>query len=65
MSSDNLFIPSVHARVHAWDRDDQDGYLQDQRHAARLTVARHAHDRDDCVVLLDMLGLLPDTNPRH
>lgn len=33
----------------------------DEVHRARLTVARKALDAEDCLHLLDMLGLLPRT----
>lgn len=32
-----------------------------ERAAARLRVAEHAHNNSDCAELLDMLGLLKDT----
>ena len=32
----------------------------DQVHRARIAVARGARDVDDCKMLLDMLGLVPD-----
>lgn len=32
----------------------------DQVHRARVAVARGAHDREDCKLLLDMLGLAPE-----
>lgn len=32
----------------------------DQVHRARIAVARGAEDAEDCKLLLDMLGLVPD-----
>jgi len=32
----------------------------EQVHRARIAVARGAHDAEDCKLLLDMLGLVPD-----
>jgi hypothetical protein len=37
----------------------EDG-VADEVHRARLAVARGARDRDDCRLLLNMLGLAPD-----
>jgi hypothetical protein len=34
--------------------------VTDEVHRARLAVARGARDREDCTLLLDMLGLAPD-----
>ncbi|MHA6801495.1 hypothetical protein [Bounagaea algeriensis] len=33
---------------------------QEKIHRARVAVARGAHDAEDCRMLLDMLGLVPD-----
>lgn len=32
----------------------------EQVHRARIAVAHSAHDAEDCKLLLDMLGLVPD-----
>lgn len=33
---------------------------EEQVHRARVAVARSAHSAEDCRLLLDMLGLVPD-----
>lgn len=43
-------------------RVDRD-HVQEQRHKARLTTARLARDREDCALLLTILGLMPGQEP--
>jgi hypothetical protein len=48
------------ARVPAPRHGEPARISSDQVHRARVAVARGAEDADDCKLLLDMLGLVPD-----
>lgn len=44
-------------------RQDRERILEDRRRA-RLTTAALAQDREDCALLLQMLGLMPGQDPQ-